>query len=91
MVVYGRKGAAGVVLLDSLLAAPGFQQVSPGPEDVAAAFGAFVTFGKGSGHAASLNFGDIFSYALAKVRRLPLLFKGADFAQTDITSALDPA
>ena len=33
----------------------------------------FVAFGKGSGHPASLNFGDLFSYALAKVRGLPLL------------------
>jgi ribonuclease VapC len=35
-----------------------------------------------------LNFGDVFSYALAKVRGLPLLYKGNDFAQTDIASAL---
>ncbi len=37
---------------------------------------------------ASLNFGDLFSYALAKVRGLPLLFKGDDFAQTDVLNAL---
>ncbi len=49
---------------------------------------AFVAYGKGSGHPAGSNFGDIFAYATAKVRRLPLLFKGNDFAQTDITSAL---
>ena len=36
---------------------------------------------------ASLNFGDLFSYALAKVRGVPLLFKGGDFSQTDIQSA----
>jgi ribonuclease VapC len=46
-----------------------------------------VTCGRGSGHPGSLNFGDLFSYALAKVRGLPLLYKGADFAQTDIQSA----
>ena len=51
------------------------------------AYAAFVTFGRGSGHPAGLNFGDVFSYALAKVRGLPLLYKGADFAQTDIRSA----
>ncbi len=45
-------------------------------------------FGKGSGHAAKLNFGDCFSYALAKERGEPLLFKGKDFSETDIVSAL---
>ncbi len=49
---------------------------------------AHLTFGKGSGHPAKLNFGDCFSYALAKHRDEPLLFKGDDFAQTDIVSAL---
>jgi ribonuclease VapC len=43
--------------------------------------------GRGSGHPAGLNFGDVFSYALAKVRGVPLLYKGDDFAQTDLTSA----
>ena len=52
-----------------------------------AAYAAFVAFGKGSGHPAGLNFGDVFSYALAKVRNLPLLFKGDDFSQTDIARA----
>jgi uncharacterized protein with PIN domain len=47
-----------------------------------------VAFGKGSDHPAALNFGDSFSYALAKVRGLPLLFKGAGSAQTDALSAL---
>ena len=46
-----------------------------------------MTYGRGSGHPAGLNFGDVFSYALAKVRGLPLLYKGGDFAQTDIQSA----
>lgn len=46
------------------------------------------TYGKGNGHPAQLNFGDCFSYALAKARREPLLFKGNDFAQTDIVAAL---
>jgi ribonuclease VapC len=55
-----------------------------------AAYAAFVAFGKGSGHAASLNFGDVFSYALAKVRGLPLLHEGVDFSETDIASALNP-
>ena len=44
-------------------------------------------YGKGRGHPAQLNFGDTFSYALAKARGLPLLFKGNDFIRTDITPA----
>ena len=49
---------------------------------------AYRDFGKGSGHPARLNFGDCFSYALAKAIGEPLLFKGTDFPHTDITSAL---
>jgi ribonuclease VapC len=49
---------------------------------------AYRDFGKGSGHPARLNFGDCFAYALAKVTGEPLLFKGNDFAQTDIKSAI---
>jgi ribonuclease VapC len=49
---------------------------------------AYRDFGKGSGHPAKLNFGDCFAYALAKTFGEPLLFKGGDFAHTDIISAL---
>ena len=49
---------------------------------------AYRDFGKGSGHPAGLNFSDCFAYALAKDTGEPLLFKGADFAQTDIEPAL---
>lgn len=45
-------------------------------------------FGKGSGSPARLNLGDCFSYALAKTRGEPLLFKGDDFTDTDVESAL---
>ncbi len=45
-------------------------------------------FGRSSGHAASLNFGDCFAYALATDLRQPLLFKGNDFGHTDVRSAL---
>ncbi len=48
---------------------------------------AYRDFGKGSGHAAGLNFGDCFSYALAKDTGEPLLFKGEDFGHTDIAAA----
>lgn len=46
---------------------------------------AYRCFGKGH-HPAGLNLGDVFAYALARRRGLPLLFKGDDFAQTDIRS-----
>jgi len=49
---------------------------------------AYLRYGKGSGSRARLNFGDCFSYALAKVTGEPLLFKGDDFSHTDITPAL---
>ncbi len=45
-------------------------------------------YGKGSGHPAQLNFGDCFSYALARDKREPILYKGDDFGHTDLRSAL---
>ena len=67
---------------------PIFAVTPPGAAEMDAAYSAFVAFGRGSGHPAALNFGDVFSYALAKVRNLPLLFKGDDFAETDIQPAV---
>jgi ribonuclease VapC len=49
---------------------------------------AYRDFGKGSGHKARLNLGDCFAYALAKTMGEPLLYKGQDFGQTDVASAL---
>lgn len=49
---------------------------------------AYRDFGKGSGHQASLNFGDCFAYALAKSAGEPLLFKGHHFTHTDLAPAL---
>ncbi|MGA2170804.1 MAG: type II toxin-antitoxin system VapC family toxin [Terracidiphilus sp.] len=48
---------------------------------------AYRDYGKGSGHPANLNFGDCFSYALARDKREPLLWKGDDFGHTDLRSA----
>jgi len=48
-----------------------------------------VRYGRGMGHGGMLNFGDAFSYALAKSLDAPLLYVGRDFATTDIRSALD--
>jgi ribonuclease VapC len=49
---------------------------------------AYRDFGKGRGHKAALNFGDCFSYALAKDKREPILFKGGDFNHTDLDAAV---
>jgi ribonuclease VapC len=57
-------------------------------EQVHIARQAYRDYGKGSGHRANLNFGDCFSYALARVKREPLLYKGDDFVYTDLRSAL---
>jgi ribonuclease VapC len=51
---------------------------------------AYERFGRGSGHAARLNMGDCFSYALARELGEPLLFKGRDFALTDIEVVTEP-
>ena len=55
-------------------------------EQARIAFDAFKRFGKGRGAQAALNYGDCFAYALAKELGAPLLFKGGDFAQTDISA-----
>jgi ribonuclease VapC len=57
------------------------------PEQARIARAAYRDYGKGSGHRANLNFGDCFSYALARVQREPILFKGDDFIHTDLRPA----
>jgi ribonuclease VapC len=49
---------------------------------------AYRDYGRGSGHPANLNFGDCFSYALARDKREPILFKGDDFVHTDLRAAV---
>jgi ribonuclease VapC len=58
------------------------------PEQARIARDAYRDYGRGSGHAANLNFGDCFSYALARAMREPILFKGEDFIHTDLRSAV---
>ena len=88
--VTARKGSE-AVRLKALLDTAAIDVVSVSPEDAEIAAGAFLRYGRGSGHPAQLNFGDCFAYALAKARNLPLLFKGDDFIHTDIEPALKPA
>lgn len=49
---------------------------------------AYRDYGKGSGHPANLNFGDCLSYALAREKREPILFKGENFSKTDLRAAV---
>ena len=72
--------------IDRRLAAVGIEVVPVSPAQAAIALDAFYRYGKGQ-HPAKLNFGDCLVYALAKERGEPLLFKGGDFSQTDITPA----
>jgi ribonuclease VapC len=62
------------------------EQITITGEIGAEAIGAFQRFGRGR-HRASLNMGDCFSYACAKIHKVPLLFKGDDFIHTDISIA----
>ena len=69
-----------------LLEKSAIELVSVTPKHANAARWAWRRFGKGN-HPAALNFGDCFAYALARTAGEPLLFKGEDFAQTDIEAA----
>lgn len=86
MVVEGRGGPLAGAELDRLLERLGVEIVPVSVEQLAAARYAWRRFGRGN-HSAGLNFGDCFAYALADVSREPLLFKGDDFARTDIGAA----
>lgn len=73
---------------DALIEAIGPTVVPVTADHVRIARQAYRDYGRGSGHAAALNLGDCFSYALATERREPLLYVGDDFAHTDIEPAL---
>jgi len=73
--------------LDRLLADLNIRVVPVDGEHVRVARAAYRDFGRGSGHPAGLNFGDCFAYALATITGEPLLFKGDDFARTDVRRA----
>jgi ribonuclease VapC len=80
----GRDGAEGV---RSLCARLGIEVVSVDERVAGFAFEAWRRFGKGN-HSAALNLGDTYSYGTAKALGAELLYKGRDFAQTDIASVL---
>ncbi len=87
-VVDGKRDPVRSARLDELLQRSDVKIVDVTAEHASIARRAFRDFGKGSGHPARLNFGDCFSYALAKTTGEPLLFKGDDFGHTDLTSAV---
>jgi ribonuclease VapC len=87
IVLESRTGAEGVLLWESMLRKSNIV-IEPFTEEHAfLARQAFSDYGKGR-HPAGLNFGDCFSYALAKSTGEPLLFKGEDFRKTDVIPAL---
>lgn len=87
MVLSGRLGAASTARLSEVLTTAAIT-IEPFTQEMAQlAIEAFRSYGKGR-HPAALNFGDCFAYGAAKALGLPLLYKGNDFAQTDIASAL---
>lgn len=91
MVLAGRRGHTDAWgPLDELIQRFAIEIVAHDAELARIARDAFLRFGKGR-HPAKLNCGDCASYALAKHRRIPLLFKGGDFAHTDIAPALPAA
>lgn len=87
MVIESRGGVTAGHELDVLLDKASIELVPVTPEQTTAARLAWRRFGKGN-HPAGLNFGDCFAYALASTVGEPLLFKGDDFARTDIEAAL---
>ena len=89
MVLEGRKGDDAGSDLDQFLRKASVETVVFDDEQLAAARTAFRRFGKGR-HPAGLNFGDCAAYALSQCSGEPLLFKGSDFAATDVSAARQP-
>ena len=81
-----RFGEAGEAMLPALLGELKVGIADIDAEHLHEARAAYRRFGKGR-HPAGLNFGDCFAYALSKTNNWPLLFKGDDFAKTDIEAA----
>ncbi len=84
--MHRRAGDAAVERLDRLLQTARVRCVAIDETQALAARDAWARYGKGNSPA-KLNFGDCFSYALAKTTDRPLLFKGEDFARTDVVPA----
>ncbi len=86
IVIENKGGPRAGYELDDFISKTEIEIIPFSTEHAEAARIAWRRFGKGN-HPARLNFGDCFSYALAKTTGEPLLFKGNDFSQTDIEAA----
>lgn len=89
MVTNNRRLRTEATDVDNILAAAGIEIVDVTRDQAGLAVSAFLAYGKGRNRA-RLNLADCFSYALAKSRGAPLLFKGDDFSRTDIVPAWRP-
>jgi ribonuclease VapC len=87
IVLRARLGPEAQEKLDQLLSELSAEIVPFTHDHAVLALAAYRQFGKGTGHPAGLNFGDYFTYALAKLRDEPVLFKGNDFSCTDLQIA----
>ena len=87
IVIENNRGYEGLRDFDLWMATAGIELAPVDADQAQIARQAFRQYGKGR-HPAALNFGDCFSYALAKATGFPLLFKGEDFTKTDIQAAL---
>ena len=88
IVIESRFGSEGLRDLDLFVERAGIELVAVDENQARVARRAFSRFGKGR-HPAGLNYGDCFAYSLATVLGEPLLYKGNDFAQTDVTEVVE--
>jgi ribonuclease VapC len=87
IVMLNRHGPRAAQIVERLIQDAAFQIENFTAQHVELAREAYTRYGKGR-NSAGLNYGDCFSYALAKATGLPLLFKGRDFSKTDLVAAL---
>jgi ribonuclease VapC len=87
IIMSGRFGSPGLEKLDRLISELSIEIVPFDGEQARLGIAGFQQYGRGTGHPAALNYGDCFTYALAKFLGQPVLFKGNDFSRTDLTIA----
>lgn len=87
IVIDSRRDAVASAQIDALVQRTNITIEPVTPTQAKIAREAYRDYGKGSGHAARLNFGDCLAYALARDKAEPLLFKGTDFGLTDVKAA----
>jgi ribonuclease VapC len=86
-VILARKGPGGDIALDALLRRLHIEVVEMSEDAARLSRLGYARFGKGIGEPGVLNFGDCLSYGVAMAAREPLLFKGDEFAKTDVLVA----